>query len=149
MRNSKYKIPNTGYGQSLFEVVIAVGLAALILSGVVSLAAVSVRNSSFTRNNAQATKYAQEAMEWIRSQRDTNAWEDFDNNATGAPINICGFPIDWSTACPISGTIFSRTATLTLEGGDPDKIIAVVTVSWTDAQGVHDVNSQTRFTNWR
>ena len=42
-------------GQSLFEVVFAIAVVAIIISGVVALSATTVRNSSFSRNNALAT----------------------------------------------------------------------------------------------
>ena len=65
---NKKKITN--FGQSLFEVVFAVAIAAMILVGIVSLATTSTRNSIFSRNNSQATKYAQEVVEWLREERD-------------------------------------------------------------------------------
>ncbi|SRR4030043_248599 len=155
--NVKYKslslIPcslSTLSGQSLFEVVVAVGLSALILTGVVSLAAGSIRNSSYSRNNAQATKYAQEALEWLRGQRDAD-WDAFATHSltTGNPTDLCSSPMGWGGTCPIPNTIFSRNVILTTDSGNSDIIDAVVTVSWSDAQGTHQVKSNTRFTNWR
>lgn len=140
----------TNSGQSLFEVVIAVGLSALILSAVASLSAGTVRNSGFTRNNAIATKYAQEALEWLRSQRDAD-WTNLSNNIGNKCLNTS--PPTGLTNPPCSQiltTVFSRQITLALvDVADPDKIDAEVIVSWTDAQGTHEVKSQTRFTNWR
>lgn len=146
-------------GQSLFEVIIAIGVIALILVGVVSLATVSVRNSSFAGNNALATKYAQEGAEWLRQQRDAS-WSIFIAN-TG---NTCLGTLAWGVTCPIPGTLFSRAISFTcfrynagpppieipLACSDPTVDIAdtTVTVSWTDAQGTHVVRSATRLTNW-
>ena len=154
--NNKFLFPIhcslfTVRGQSLFEVIIAVGLSALILSGVVSLAATSVRNSSFTRNNAQATKYAQEAMEWLRGQRDSG-WTNLSSHSDASGLFSCLNtlpPSTWGSVCSgtITDTIFVRDVTLTLVNSS--RIDALVNVSWTDAQGTHNVESQTRFTNWR
>ena len=47
---------------------------------------------------------------------------------------------------------FEREVDLTLRssaGGTEDIIDAIVTVSWTDAQGEHSVSSATEFTKWR
>lgn len=132
-------------GQSLFEVVVAVGLSALILAGVVSLSAGSVRTSSFSQNNAQATKLAQEAMEWLRSQRDAG-WASFRDDHSGTS-NLCLSPIGWGGSCPIPGTIFNRSVTLSVL--DSDRVDAIVIVTWKDAQGTHEVKTQTRFTSWR
>jgi Tfp pilus assembly protein PilV len=147
-------------GQSLFEVVVAVGLSALILVGIASLAAASVRNSSFSRNNAQATKFAQEEIEWLRSQRDAD-WATFTPSIGGG----CSGSFSWGGSCPITSTIFTRSAVFTCSFFDPvagassvpcnslpDNINIVdveVSVVWSDAQGDHQVKSNTRLTNWR
>ncbi len=126
----------------------------MILSGIVALATGSVRNSSYTRNNAQATKYAQEALEWIRSQRDANWTNLSDHSDTSGKIHCINElpPSSWDVASctdTISGTIFLRTVKFTTDLANSDKIDTEITVSWTDAQGTHGVKSQTRFTNWR
>jgi type II secretory pathway pseudopilin PulG len=140
----------TVIGQSLLEVVVAVGISALILVAVASLAAGSVRTSSYNRNNAQATKYAQEALEWLRTQRDED-WDTFASysSTSGVTTNLCTSPISaWGGTCPIAN-IFFRSTTLTMDASNSDIIDAVVSVTWTDSQGVHEVRSATKFTNWR
>jgi type II secretory pathway pseudopilin PulG len=148
-------------GQSLFEVVVAVGISAMILIAVASLAAGSVRNSSFSRNNAQATKFAQEEIEWLRGQRDAG-WDGFIGNiASGG----CFGSFSWGGSCVIN-TTFTRSASFVCSflninlppptvvscgvGGPNINIVdATVIVSWSDAQGSHQVQSTTRFTDWR
>lgn len=66
-------------GQTLFEVTIAVAVAVMVIISIVAAATVSVRNANFARNQAEATRFAQEALEWIRAQRDASTWEDFLN----------------------------------------------------------------------
>lgn len=160
MPNAKCQMLNER-GQSLFEVVVAIGLSALILTGVASLAAGSVRNSSFSRNNAQATKFAQDQIEWLRGRRDAG-WNAF----TPSLNSGCSGTFSLGGNCPITGTMFTRTATFTCSffnagtggtsivgcgsGGDSINIVDVaVAVNWSDAQGTHSVRSNTRFTNWR
>lgn len=63
-------------GQSLFEVVLALGLAALIMVALVTLVASSIRNTTFARKKTVATRHAQEATEWLRGQRD-EGWDAF------------------------------------------------------------------------
>ena len=58
-------------GQSLFELVVAIAISALIIVAMVSLAVNSIQNSNFAKNKALASSYAQEAMEWLRGQRDS------------------------------------------------------------------------------
>lgn len=99
-----------------------------------------------------ASEYAQEATEWVRSQRD-ESWLNLTANigSTKCIGNSPGFVWSASGPCTIGGTIFSRGVTLSYDSADPtnNTIIAVVTVAWTDGQGTHTVNSPTVYTNWR
>lgn len=149
-------------GQSLFEVIVAVGMVAIILMGIVSLAASSVRNSSFSRNNTLATKYAQEEIEWLREQRDTS-WTDFlDSINTGS----CSGSFSWGSGCQIDN-LFVRNATFvcsyfdviipatspvacdSLSSPMANIVDITVSVSWQDAQGEHAVTLTNRLTNWQ
>jgi hypothetical protein len=146
-------------GQSLFEVVFALAVAALVLTGIVSVAATSVRNSSFARNNALATRYVQETSEWLRGQRDNNIWANFSGNASGGGTTYClqslGIAFPASGVCSIgdyiTDTIFTREAILTLRSSaNPDDTVeALITVEWTDAQGLHTVRSTIQYTRWK
>jgi Tfp pilus assembly protein PilV len=134
-------------GQSLFEVLVAVGISALILLGVVSLATSSVRNSNFSKNNSQATKYTQEEMEWLREQRDAD-WSAFMSSVGGGG---CSGTLSWGGNCSINPT-FIRTASFTCSFFNPGPpptttgaicnasaniVDAQVSVTWQDAQGSH------------
>ena len=148
------KLGDLSKGQSLFEVLFAIAIAAIILVGVVSLSSSGVRNSAFSRNKTLATRFAQETTEWIRRERDfTNDWTAFSAHAgthcfSSTPIS------SWAPGgcgSNISGTIFEREAVLTVStttvAGDTMDIF--VTVSWEDAQGTHEVKTVTSLTNWR
>ena len=87
MRNSKFKnspdlsLLTFGYqrGQSLFELVVAIAISALIVVAMVSLATNSIKNSQFSKNKALASSYAQQATEWLRGERDSD-FVAFKNN---------------------------------------------------------------------
>ncbi len=141
-------------GQSLFEVVIALGVMSFVLVGIVSLAGASIRNSTFSNNNALASKYTQEGMEWIRQERDAS-WAIFSArdaiDAVSTSYCLASLtPNTWLSIPPtcgtITGTLFTREADLMTV--NVDTVNAVVRVSWTDAQGTHTVRSATVFTNW-
>ncbi len=140
-------------GQSLFEVVFAIAIAALILVGVVSVTTSSVRNSSFSRDNSLATRHVQQTSEWLREQRDaSNAWSEFSSNADATYCLSTlgsGFPSPGgcSGSQVIPSTPFTREVTLTLI--PPDTVEALIVVDWTDSQGNHAVRSVTRYTNWQ
>lgn len=148
-------------GQSLFEVLFAIAIAAVVMVSVVSLASNSLRNTLSTRDNTLANRYAQELAEWLRAYRDANDWEDdfIPQSSLGGsvwcapslPTNTSTWDLD-SGACPanatISGTIFLRQVTLT-KSSDDSTVTAAILVTWTDSQGSHQVQTVTRFTNWQ
>ena len=124
-------------GQSLFEVVFAVGIASLIVIGIVSLANKALGNSNTSRDRALASRYAQDMNECLRELRD----EDFDNFVSSG-VSTCQ-PI-------VAGTQFTGNITLTSTNA-PDNTIyeADVIVSWEDGTGTHEVRSVSRFSDWR
>lgn len=140
-------------GQSLFEVVVALAITALIIVSLVSLASNSVRNSTYSKNNALAATYAQELTEWFRSQRDA----DIATFTTNTLSPTWCFPtLSWNYlgACnggnPIPTTQFFREATFTTSLVNGKTLIqADVTVSWDDSQGTHKVKSSTNYSDWR
>ena len=131
-------------GQSLFEVLVAIAVAALIMTGVVSLTTVALKNSTNTKNNALATKYAQEGIEYLREQRDL-AWTNLSSRSPGSNLCLGGNPPSWGNCAQLNG-IFDRRVTLSDTGFE--SIQAVVVVTWMDGTRTNNVNSTTRFTNW-
>jgi Tfp pilus assembly protein PilV len=152
MLKIKYLMSNSR-GQSLFEVVIALAISALIIVALVSLASNSIRNATFSRNNTLASRYAQEATEWLRGERDN----DINLFMTNVIIPTwCLKDLSWaqSASCAnndfVPGTPFVREVDFTLTTiGGKNLVEAAIKVSWEDAQGVHEVNSSTQFTDWR
>jgi Tfp pilus assembly protein PilV len=145
-------------GQSLFEVILAVGIAAMVLIAIVSLSTLSVSNSSSSRDTSQANRYAQEAIEWYRSVRDSN-WTAFKNYASSGGTTYCINDIVMSLPTPgncpagsfIAGTIFQRESTLSLvtTSTTDDTVELLVIVKWNDSRGAHTLPVTTRFTDWR
>lgn len=135
-------------GQSIFEVVFAVGIAALILIAVVSLSTQAVKNSDFSKNNALATKYAQQGIEYIRQQRDTLGWTAFVAFRPGSNDMARDFGIlDMNSGTNAVDSLFTRTYTLNRISDEVYEVI--VAVNWTDGAGEHEVESRTKLSNWR
>lgn len=158
MKKIQKGLPRLNRGQSLFEVVLAIAVLTLVLGGLVSLATVSVRNSTFSRNETLSSKYAQEASEWLRSERDN----DIDlfilkaNPAFDIPKYYCLDALAWTkqVACSpsefIAGTLFIRNLTLTKTVKSGKTVIeADIVVSWQDSQGIHEARSFTYLSDWR
>lgn len=60
-------------GQSLTEVIVASVVSILVVAALTYATIFSLRNASFAKNSAQATKLAQEALERVRSARDRSS----------------------------------------------------------------------------
>lgn len=143
------------WGQSLFEVIFALAVAALVMVGIVSLAASSVRNSTFARNTTLSTRFVQETSEWLRELRDGSPWAVFSAKADSVGIKYClpslGLSLPAAGGCApgiyIAGTTFIREVTLTLSSSDTIDID--IEVRWTDAQGMHKTRSLTQLTSWQ
>lgn len=154
-----YKLQITNGGQSLFELILAIGISALIIVGMVSLVNNSLQNSVFSKNQAEASQYAESATEWLRGQRDNNI-TTFITHATTPPLSWCLIDssltdTSWNThntcgSTTITGTIFIREVDFvhTVVSGK-DVYTANLTVKWTDSKGTHTVNNSTAFTDWR
>lgn len=153
-------------GQSLFEVLFSIAIAAMLLTGVVSLATTSVRNSTVSRDTSLANKYVEEAAEWLREERD-KGWNSFRGRAATSSV-WCLKALSWSSpsfssACGsgdfLPATILIRSVTFTCFATNPpsincgdtsvNNIDTKVTVAWTDSAGVHETNMVTRLTNWK
>lgn len=72
---AKFKISNLKFqrGATLMELVVVVGISALVVGALVFVTVASLRNAQISRNQIQATKLAQEGMEWVRLGRNENS----------------------------------------------------------------------------
>lgn len=147
-------------GQSLFELVIAIGISALIIVVLVSLVSSALQNAAFSKNETLAGKLAQESTEWLRGQRDTDI-TSFLANITSYPYGVdrCFNTLAWSSVGPCGSEdkidgLFVRQISFTqvdrvVDGLTKNIIEADVTVSWTDSKGIHEVTNATDFSDWR
>lgn len=147
-------------GQSLFEVIFALGIAAIILLAMASLASSTLRNTTFSTDNATSTQLAQEATEWLRNERDTQ-WDTFAARGSSAGRVWCLTSLTWPSASgvcsgPVTGTLYTRSVILksvdaypTTPDGIIDTINAEITVSWNDSKGTHTIKNNASYTDWR
>lgn len=64
-------------GQTLIEIIIATGVVGLVMTTVVAVISVSVRNAARAKAKALGTKYTQEGIEYFRAQKNLMGWETF------------------------------------------------------------------------
>ena len=77
-------------GQSLVEALIALGVASIVVSAMAVAAITAVNNSDFSKLQSLATNYAQQGIEIVRQQSQTN-WTTFDDlaGAWDNPSSYC------------------------------------------------------------
>lgn len=120
-------------GQSLIEVLAALGVVVLVILALITVTTISIRNATFAKNQSLATNYAQELIEEARDLRDTNKEIFFTSDS------FCDKPT--STIPP-----FKLKRECTLVPGDTMQVLA--TVTWTDAKGDHKSELYTELTKW-
>jgi type II secretory pathway pseudopilin PulG len=152
--------PKLDHGQSLFEVVVAIAISALVLVVLVSLTRNAIQNAMFAKNKTIAGNYAQQASEWLRNQRDSDVENFFYTYAIQPNWCLPALAWDHSVAVPtdatsgcaalgyfIPGTIFVRW--VAFDTSIANNVRAVVTVVWEDTKGTHEITNTTVFTDWR
>lgn len=128
----------------------------MIIMSVVILSTNAISNSAFSRNKTQASRYTQEALEWLRSQRDINpdAFKIYANTGTYClDGSVLGFskPSACGSSEVITDTIFKRELYFSKEALVNGKIIinATIVSSWSDSKGYHEARSVTQFSDIR
>ncbi len=138
-------------GQTLIELLMALGAGVLIIVAIIGGVVTAGRNSQFAKNQNLATNLAQEGIELVRSQRDKLGWSGFSDAYTVSPVQCIdsngNFTSGVPNCPPNAGTanFFTRTATFTVSGFGLD---VTVTVSWQDSNGVHKSSQTTFLSSW-
>ena len=161
-------------GSSLVEVLVAVTIVALALTAVISAFVTSARNQRASAQYQEATKYAQEGLEWMRKYRDYWGWKNFhDDFATktsdagfviclsqlpsieGGKTSLVQSPpavfspsMGQTCATKITGTtLFTRS--LELKTFEDDEIKGEVLVQWIDNNKTFSVAQQVMLKEWQ
>lgn len=153
-------------GQSLVELIVVIAVIVIVLGALTFATIASIRNAQFAKNQAQATKLAQEGLERVRSVRDRNSSvsylsagvRDWNWLWTNTISTVCGSSQCYMKLksgscvydlCQIIGTTSTQediyrdgkfTRMITIEDGasfDTEKEVTSI-VSWTDFSGSHE-----------
>jgi Tfp pilus assembly protein PilV len=147
---------NRRAGQTIIEVVIATGVVALVMTAVVAIVSVSLRNTTRAKAKVLATKYTQEGIEYFRAQRNLLGWESMfqaiqqgsggstycmstlpygeDGGLASLPNRAC-LPNEFVD----SRQIYQRSAEITTTGSDT--LTITVTVTWNDGDRTQTSNA--------
>ena len=127
-------------GQTLIEVLVALGLIGVVATALAGLVVISMGGTRNSKNQNLATQYAQEGMEVIRQRRD-NDYVAFRGIVTGTYCLDAGsitLNPDCTTAnITANGNNFLRKVTIGQSAATrcaPDVARVTVTVSWQDSK---------------
>jgi Tfp pilus assembly protein PilV len=145
-------------GQSLVEVVVAVGAMSLLLVALLSLVVVSIKNSRLAKDRAKAVALAQGGIELMRAYRDYS-WTEFSSFATGDDyvldaswtVDLIGLG-EVATGCDEASymdatNFYSRCVGLSSAGG-ASAVDVQVTVSWQEGSQLQQTVQNTRLSVW-
>lgn len=139
-------------GQSLIELIVALGMMSLLLVGLLALVSLSVRNSRLAQTQARAVALAQGGVELIRAWRDYS-WTDLTaavrSQAYELPENWIvetGLTADCVPDNYVIANILSRCVQLSLES--VDSLAVTVTVYWQEGGQVRTSQQLARLTKW-
>lgn len=153
----KIKIKNQAF--SLIEVIVALGIFAILAGGVFSVVTSSYKNFYGTGDKQSLTVFAQEGIEAVRSIRD-NSWQDIENISGAGGQGIVKAAAGYWQFDGTSNTLGALTRTIVVtdvernandeivaSGGtiDPNTKKVTVTVS---GSGIDDYVLSTYLTNW-
>ncbi len=135
-------------GQSLIEVVVAVGVVVILVTGLIVGTTSALKTSQYGRTKSQAIKYAQEGMELTRQLRN-NGWTTFAGRSGLWCLDKVGGWTQGAGTCPVNiDNLFTRSATFTWNVAS-SRMEVTVNVSWSDGGGLHDTQLTTYFTQWK
>lgn len=147
----KYK-ENHQSGQTLLELVVAIGVVAIVITALVTAVTASLRYSQATQLRSRGVKFAQEGLELTRKLRDINTWNIFqaysDGNGSWCLDELGTWTVDGADGnCPLStGNDFWRR--IHFVWNDPVMEVTV-TVSWGERTTSSTVELNTYFTEWK
>ncbi len=125
----------------------AVGMIALLLTAVLALISLSVKNSRLAKDRTMAVGLAQQGVELMRTYRDLS-WSTLLTKANGVNYDL---PSDWTVAtglsngCPTDNN-YLRCVVLTQPGGG--EVAVQVTVSWVEGSQTYQTVQNTNLSLW-
>lgn len=154
-------------GFSIVEILVAVFIIAIALTGLSGLSSFSLRASLLSKQTAQANSVAQETLESLRNFRDGTYWSANGLGALAVGVDYypqkTGSPAKWQLVQGTETTgIFTRKIILSNvqrdandnivgSGGisDPQTKKVVAAVSWQERGKSHEVELTTYLTDWK
>lgn len=150
------KIVNYQSGQTLVEVIVAIGVVVLLVTGLIVSTSVTLKASQYGKMRSLGTQYANEAVEAARNLRDSG-WSTFFTTYGGFSwcLNKAG---EWSkmvgaSCIPNIDSYYTRVVTFTWHD-DPlisndERMQVDVAVTWVDGAKTYSATLSTYLTQWK
>lgn len=138
-------------GFTLIEILIFTAIVSVFFVVAAAVSAFSLAIMKNNENKVYATHYAEEAIEWLRNEKETTGWITFSSRSNVTPgTSWCLNTLGWTSgncsgaySLGTGGKTFLRYVTLINSSGN---ISANVVVAWIDSGGsVHSVPVNTIF----
>lgn len=157
--NSKSEKRMANSGQTLMEMVAALGVAVVIIVALSIVVVRAIRSTQIAKNQSIATKLTQEALEGVRTIRDQSGWQQFSaytaESGTCYKVNSTSVVLE-TTTCPetLTGELsqFKRQINLLqtgIAGQESTHRVVEVELTWQDSSGTHNSKARTILTNWQ
>jgi prepilin-type N-terminal cleavage/methylation domain-containing protein len=140
-------------GFSLIEVLIFVTILGLFFVAALSITTFSLKNMKISEHKILAAHYAEEGIEWTKSQKDDD-WEAFilRDTSAGSGTLYCINSLSWDTgSCGYnlgSSPFFKREITVANSGSPTSQVEIKVTVSWVENNQTMNVTVKTVQNLW-
>lgn len=134
-------------GQTLIEVIVAIGVVVLLVTGLIVSTSVTLKASQYGKMRSLGTQYANEAIEAARNLRDSG-WSTFlFYGGTSQCLNKAGTWALMDVACaPNIDSFYTRVVTFTWD--DP-RMKVDVAVTWVDGAKTYSATLSTYLTQWK
>lgn len=137
----KTVMKKTGKGQTLVEVIVAVGVIGLVLTGIVLAASSGLKTSRVARERFEARRLASSKLEEVRNERNTDPASFFAESKAGSSFEEGPETIEGNLASYERTVSYDYTA-------DGDEVEVTVEVEW-GSDPTFSVSETTILTQWQ
>jgi len=135
---------------SLIEILVFVTILSLFFVAAASVTISSLRNLKTQENKILAIRYAQELLEWLRGEKESD-WNLFTNKTgtycfNSSPINRWGSFGNCSTYS--LNNLYKREVSINSYGNPPYQVNISINVSWQEFGQIYQIPLNSVFTVW-
>ncbi len=122
---------------SLIEVLVFTAVLGLFFVAAISVATFNFKNMKIQEHKILATRYAEEAVEWVKQEKEDD-WTEFITHGTLSGRPYCFNSINWDSPSPPAcddyglNNIYKRELLIKNSHNPVDQVDVTITVSWQD-----------------